>query len=532
MANDPEVISRRAELQARLNAHSIEQSEMTRELNRMATRLLQDEQKREFYAELANRQADAGPSRSAGETTHCGPELCHEGPPVFVFYQYVDMRLRGHKALISLCRPPYPNEVDHIFIQDDDSTVQFAEEPALHDLSDKEDVSSHVADPRSSQASKAVLIPSHPVTSEDVPPCLDQTSLTLSFELGYPSPFSADSPQRTPSLSDDLLHSPRNQSEHAYRTHPVIGSPLHSPPSTEELSISNCIATDSFTGAWSLRRTLLVLALGYKSERDVRSVALSCHGDFIVCGFRNGILQTLSVRTGMTICEMSPGHSGCVSSIAVSPNDENIASGSNDGTMRVWNAVSGALLFESSEGHIDAVDIVAFSPCGQKVVSCSSTSIAGMKIWHLPSGSLLATIDSLDWLISDRLEHVAFTLDGQYLVGVFSTAEVHHWEAETGIWKGDSSGECSTVWSAQSGSRHTISSYENGSILGWNILDFAARSSSPRLAISQNRKYVAEWSLRDDNIHLYERDSTTEQDEFLAGGSVVSLIYDMIVLWH
>ncbi|EIM92832.1 WD40 repeat-like protein [Stereum hirsutum FP-91666 SS1] len=505
-ANDPELKSRRAELQAQLNAGNITRSEMATEINRMATQLLQDVEKREFYAEQASRQADAGSPRFSCETMPIGPDPLHGELPVFALDEII------------FYRPPSSSEADHTSIHEDDTTMQFVEEPAFHNARDTTDVPSHVIDPlppdpQPSRVLQAALIPSRPPTaSEDVPTCLDQIVSTSSSVLAHVNAFSTNDSQWTPPLSDDLQRSPCNQSEKAYRTYPAMEPPLHLPPSTEACSHSPCVPTDSFTGSWSLRQTLILLVLGYRPNRDVRSVALSCHGDFVVCGFRNGMLQTFDTRTKSCISEMSPGHSDCVSSIAVSSDHKNIASGSYDGTMRIWDTVSGALLFVPSESHIDAVNIVAFSPCGHKVVSCSSTSMTGPKIWDLSSGALLATIDFLELLTSYRLEHVAFTLDGGYLIGITSNADVLHWEAETGILQMGESGECSTVWTVNSGSRHTISSCENGSILGWNIPDFASRSPSPLLAISQGRKHVAEWSLCDDIIRVYERDSIVEED--------------------
>ena len=91
---------------------------------------------------------------------------------------------------------------------------------------------------------------------------------------------------------------------------------------------------------------------------EVRSVALSSDGIFLVSGGYDKTVNLWDVQTGGVVMTYH-GHTGTVFSVSISPDCTMIASGSSDHTIHLWDAQKGECCLVI-EGHSGGVNSVVF----------------------------------------------------------------------------------------------------------------------------------------------------------------------------
>ena len=151
---------------------------------------------------------------------------------------------------------------------------------------------------------------------------------------------------------------------------------------------------------------------------EVRSVAFSPDGQFLVSGSSDFTVKGWNVRTGQSIGALA-GNMGKVSSVTFSPDGELLASGGFDKTVRVWKLPDGEP-FHALD-HSDWVFSVAFSPDSR--ILASGGADKEIKLWNLETGELLSTLAGHShWVLS-----LGFGSDGQTLFSGSADKTVKVW---------------------------------------------------------------------------------------------------------
>ena len=101
--------------------------------------------------------------------------------------------------------------------------------------------------------------------------------------------------------------------------------------------------------------------------------------------------------------------------IAFSPDGQTLAANSTDNLIWLWNANDGQLI-QTLTGHLNQVNSVAFSGDGKYL---ASASYDGTKIWQMPEGTLINTLDTFDQSVD--VMNVALSQDGQLVACLTSS---------------------------------------------------------------------------------------------------------------
>jgi len=182
-------------------------------------------------------------------------------------------------------------------------------------------------------------------------------------------------------------------------------------------------ADDRTVKLWDLETGRLIRSLEGHTDW-VRSVAVSPDGRFIVSGSSDCTLKVWEAGTGHLLRSLE-GHTDWVRAVAVSPDGRFIVSGSKDRTVKVWEAKTGRLV-RSLEGHTDDVNAVGVSPDGQFIVSGADDHT--VKVWDLETGRLIRSLEEHTWPVNT----VAVSPDGRFIVSGSGDNTVKVWDLETG----------------------------------------------------------------------------------------------------
>lgn len=118
-------------------------------------------------------------------------------------------------------------------------------------------------------------------------------------------------------------------------------------------------------------------------------VAISADGRLFATGSKSGSIELWDSRTGRNRQTLT-GHTAAVSSLKFSRDGRYLASGSFDQSIRFWHVDSGRFV-RTFEGHPSQVKSLSFSEEG---VLLASSGPDGIRLWDVPSGSLLRAISS------------------------------------------------------------------------------------------------------------------------------------------
>ena len=160
---------------------------------------------------------------------------------------------------------------------------------------------------------------------------------------------------------------------------------------------------------------------------DVRSVAYSPDGKYIVSGSADKTIQLWDAESGQAIREPFQGHSGWVQSVAFSPDSKHIVSCSTDKTIRLWDVMSGQTIGKPLQGHLGWVQSVAFSPDGKNIVSGSHDKT--VQLWDIETSQAIG--EPLTGH-SDHVQSVVFSPDGKCIVSGSSDNTIQLWDVKSG----------------------------------------------------------------------------------------------------
>ncbi|MEW4529948.1 protein kinase [Maioricimonas sp. JC845] len=152
-----------------------------------------------------------------------------------------------------------------------------------------------------------------------------------------------------------------------------------------------------------------------RHEFDVTCVAVSSDGKRVAAATSDSTLNTWDVESGENLRTLVGIRSGIVS-VAMSASGDKIAVGCEDGHIHVWNAAEGRPLHDLVSVPTTTVGHVAFSPDGEYVVGVTTQDDRVrpvITIWNLESGSRERIfVAPHSTLVGD----VRFTVDGTTVV--------------------------------------------------------------------------------------------------------------------
>jgi len=223
--------------------------------------------------------------------------------------------------------------------------------------------------------------------------------------------------------------------------------------------IASC--ADSGVELWDIETGVRIRTLEFPFMRSI-SVAYSPHGDRVVSGGSDRIVQLWNVMTGE--CYTIAGHAHSVTKVLYSPKGDFIASVDYDNTVRLWNVGSRASR-KILNHHSGGVYGLKYSPKRNQIASCSSDST--IRLWDALTGLCSRTlIGHSQWVCN-----ISYSPHEDYLVSCSMDMTVRLWDVESGtcrhIFMGHTGVVSNVVFSPRGGQVASIS--EDKTVRFWNV---------------------------------------------------------------
>ena len=159
-------------------------------------------------------------------------------------------------------------------------------------------------------------------------------------------------------------------------------------------------------------------------ESNIRDIAISNNGDYLLIGKGNGTVVHVSVDTGRRLEFL--GHKEKINTVDMMPNGRVAMSGGNDFIAYVWDTVSGQVIYQFN--HTSRVSQVALDSQGRYAFSADSMKSA--HIWNLKTGELVSKLKGTKR--HEVFSSVSFSPDGKTLVTGAASSKVSVWDIATG----------------------------------------------------------------------------------------------------
>ncbi|KIJ53814.1 hypothetical protein M422DRAFT_775790 [Sphaerobolus stellatus SS14] len=163
-------------------------------------------------------------------------------------------------------------------------------------------------------------------------------------------------------------------------------------------------------------------------EDSRRLVAFSPDGECAAYEYEEGILRVCDAKTGQTIGEPFLGHKGQrtrLTCVVFSPDHQIIFSASYIRSMNIWNALTGEQIGEPMHVNGSYVSCAVFSPDNQLVIFSCGYDI---EIRNAKTGQ---EVGELNGGHTGKLNTLAFTSDGQYIISGSEDTTICLWNAKT-----------------------------------------------------------------------------------------------------
>jgi len=181
--------------------------------------------------------------------------------------------------------------------------------------------------------------------------------------------------------------------------------------SRENFALWN-MSTGQSEGYWQVR------------ESNIRDIAISNNGDYLLIGKGNGTVVHVNVDNGRRLEFL--GHQEKVNTVDMMPNGRVAMSGGNDFIAYVWDTNSGQVIYQLN--HTSRVSKVALDPQGRYAFSADSMKSA--YIWNLKTGKLISTLQGTKR--HEVFSSVRFSPDGKTMVSGAASSKVSIWNIGTG----------------------------------------------------------------------------------------------------
>ena len=159
-------------------------------------------------------------------------------------------------------------------------------------------------------------------------------------------------------------------------------------------------------------------------ESNIRDIAISNGGDYLLIGKGNGTVVHVQVDTGRRLEFL--GHKEKINSVDMLPNGRVAMSGGNDFIAYIWDTTSGQIIYRFN--HTSRVSKVALDPQGRFAFSADSMKSA--HIWDLITGKLISTLKGTKR--HEVFSSVQFSPDGKTLATGSASSKVSIWDIATG----------------------------------------------------------------------------------------------------
>jgi WD40 repeat protein len=179
----------------------------------------------------------------------------------------------------------------------------------------------------------------------------------------------------------------------------------------EDFALWN-IKTGKSEGYWQVR------------ESNIRDIAISNSGDYLLIGKSNGVVVHFAVDTGRRLEFL--GHKEKVNTVDMLPNGRVAMSGANDFTAYVWDTQSGQVVYQFN--HSSRVSKVALDTQGR--YAFSADSMKGAYIWDLKTGKRISSLQGTKR--HEVFSTVRFSPDGTTMITGAATRKVSVWDIATG----------------------------------------------------------------------------------------------------
>lgn len=160
-------------------------------------------------------------------------------------------------------------------------------------------------------------------------------------------------------------------------------------------------------------------------ESNIRDIAVSNQGNYVLIGKSNGTVVHVSIDTGRRLEFL--GHQEKINSIDMLPNGRIAISGSNDFVAYVWDTESGQVIYRFN--HPSRVTKVALDPKGHYAFTADSKKDA--HIWDLKTGKKVSSLQYFNR--QEVFSSVQFSPKGDYLLTGAPSRKVSLWQLGTGI---------------------------------------------------------------------------------------------------
>ncbi len=159
-------------------------------------------------------------------------------------------------------------------------------------------------------------------------------------------------------------------------------------------------------------------------ESNIRDIAISNHGDYLLIGKGNGTVVHVAVDTGRRLEFL--GHKEKINTVDMLPNGRVAISGGNDFIAYVWDTASGQVIYQFN--HTTRVSKVSLDPQGRYAFSADSMKSA--YIWNIKTGKLISQLQGTKR--HEVFSSVQFSPDGKTLVTGAASSKVSVWDIATG----------------------------------------------------------------------------------------------------
>lgn len=159
-------------------------------------------------------------------------------------------------------------------------------------------------------------------------------------------------------------------------------------------------------------------------ESNIRDIAISNGGNYLLIGKSNGTVVHVSVNSGRRLEFL--GHKEKVNTVDMLPNGRVAMSGGNDFTAYVWDTQSGQVVYQFN--HSSRVSKVALDAKGR--YAFSADSMKGAYIWDLKTGKRISVLQGTKR--HEVFSSVRFSADGKTLITGAASRKVSVWDIATG----------------------------------------------------------------------------------------------------
>lgn len=247
---------------------------------------------------------------------------------------------------------------------------------------------------------------------------------------------------------------------------------------------------------------------------EVRSVAYSNDGAWIVTASLDQTAKVWSAATGQLAKTLKEGHAFLISSVAFSPDGSHALTGAGDDTVRIWNLKSG-----SEIGRLTGTGrqgVAAWSHDGTRILTGSRDESA--RLWDAATLAPAATLIGH----RSRVSAVAFSRDDRRLITGDENGRAFLWSAADGAMLHELSGHSRAVSGVcfSADGRRVLTASIDKTVACWDVetgQEIAALNRAHPLpvlsvAISADGRYVATGCM-DGVARLWGEDDATRPIE-------------------